>query len=102
MPARAAAATNELGFKEMRKGIKEAASETILSPRFYTTDFDEMEEMFSLEKNPNLPMAEFEAMLAEFKTDYNQTHFVRNDTFPVAAENIQVCGARSFRHTSSS
>ena len=24
--------------------------------RFYTTDFDEMEELFSLELNPNLPM----------------------------------------------
>ena len=31
------------GFKEMRKGVKEAADETLLSPRFYTTDFDEME-----------------------------------------------------------
>jgi magnesium-protoporphyrin IX monomethyl ester (oxidative) cyclase len=63
-------------------------SESILTPRFYTTDFDEMEELFSLEKNPNLPMEEFEAMLSEFKTDYNQTHFVRNETFPAAAEKI--------------
>lgn len=28
-------------------------------------------------------------MLSEFKTDYNQTHFVRNETFKKAAENIQ-------------
>ncbi len=33
---------------------QEAAPETVLTPRFYTTDFDEMEEIFSLEKNPNL------------------------------------------------
>ena len=42
-----------------------------------------------LEKNPSLPMKEFEAMLYEFQTDYNQTHFVRNDTFKKAANDIQ-------------
>ena len=88
-PARAAAATTEdLGFKTMRRGIKEAAAESVLTPRFYTTDFDEMEELFSLERNPGLPMEEFEAMLSEFKTDYNQTHFVRNETFKKAADGI--------------
>lgn len=34
---RAAAATEDLGFKTMRSGIKEASDETILTPRFYTT-----------------------------------------------------------------
>lgn len=91
-PVRAAAQVAEkdasLGFKTMRSGIKEAADETVLTPRFYTTDFDEMEELFSLEKNPNLEMEEFDAMLSEFKTDYNQTHFVRNETFKKAADNI--------------
>jgi hypothetical protein len=88
-PARAAAAAGEnLGFKTMRRGVKEAADETVLTPRFYTTDFDEMEELFSLERNPGLPMDEFEAMLSEFKTDYNQTHFVRNETFKRAADGI--------------
>ena len=36
----------------MREGIKEAASENLLTPRFYTTDFDEMERLFSTEINP--------------------------------------------------
>ena len=96
----------------MRKGIKEAAPDTVLTPRFYTTDFDAMEEMFSLvscklgclkvkgltqneifflavqERNPDLPMAEFHAMLNEFRTDYNKTHFVRNESFKKAADNI--------------
>lgn len=88
---RAAAAADEknLGFKTMRDGIKVAADESILTPRFYTTDFDEMERMFSLEINPNLNMHELDAMLAEFKQDYNQKHFVRNETFKGAADKIQ-------------
>ena len=32
----------------------------MLTPRFYTTDFEEMEQMFSLELNPNLNMEELE------------------------------------------
>jgi magnesium-protoporphyrin IX monomethyl ester (oxidative) cyclase len=89
--AKAAAATDaeKLGFKTMRAGIKEASSESILTPRFYTTDFDEMEQLFSMEMNPNLDLEELEAMLREFRQDYNQTHFVRNDAFKKAAENVQ-------------
>jgi magnesium-protoporphyrin IX monomethyl ester (oxidative) cyclase len=33
----AAAASDDLGFKTMRSGVKEAADESILTPRFYTT-----------------------------------------------------------------
>ncbi|KAL0029748.1 hypothetical protein WJX79_007240 [Trebouxia sp. C0005] len=73
----------------MRKGVKEASADTVLTPRFYTTDFDEMERLFSLELNPNIDMAEIEACLREFRTDYNQTHFVRNDSFKKAADNVQ-------------
>jgi magnesium-protoporphyrin IX monomethyl ester (oxidative) cyclase len=35
--ARAAAASEDLGFKTMRDGVKVAAEETLLTPRFYTT-----------------------------------------------------------------
>lgn len=48
-----------------------------------------MEELFSLEKNPNLRMHELEAMLSEFRQDYNQKHFVRNESFKKAADNVQ-------------
>ncbi len=34
---------------------------------FYTTDFDEVDEIFNLKKNPNLPMEELDAMLEEFR-----------------------------------
>lgn len=47
VPKAAAQATDDLGFKMMRRGVKEASTETLLSPRFYTTDFDAMENMFS-------------------------------------------------------
>ena len=86
---KAKAADETLGFKTMRTGIKEAADDTVLTPRFYTTDFDEMERLFSLELNPHLDMSEIEACLREFRTDYNQTHFVRNDSFKRAADNVE-------------
>lgn len=48
-----------------------------------------MEQLFSQQINPNLDMVELEAMCTEFKNDYNQKHFVRNETFKAAAETIQ-------------
>ena len=36
--------------------------------------------------------AVLQAMLAEFRLDYNQRHFVRNETFKKAAEGIEVRG----------
>ncbi|CAM8877325.1 unnamed protein product [Rhodiola kirilowii] len=72
-----------------KKGPKGAIKETLLAPRFYTTDFDEMERLFNTEINKNLNEAEFEALLQEFKTDYNQKHFVRNKEFKEAADKLQ-------------
>lgn len=73
----------------MRDGIKEASAENVLSPRFYTTDFDEMERLFGGEWNSKLNKEEMEAILQEFRYDYNQKHFVRNDTFREAADNVR-------------
>ncbi|KAL1352228.1 hypothetical protein AAHE18_06G151600 [Arachis hypogaea] len=73
--------------KPSKKG-KTAIKETLLTPRFYTTDFDEMEMLFNTEINKNLNQDEFVALLQEFKTDYNQTHFVRNKEFKEAADKI--------------
>lgn len=71
------------------KGTKKGIKESLLTPRFYTTDFDEMETLFNTDINKNLNEAEFEALLQEFKTDYNQTHFVRNKDFKEAADKMQ-------------
>ena len=43
-----------------RPDTMQAADESVLTPRFYTTDFDEMEQLFSQDLNPNLDMAELE------------------------------------------
>ena len=72
-----------------KKTQKQEIKESLLTPRFYTTDFDEMEQLFNTEINKNLNMAEFEALLQEFKTDFNQTHFVRNKEFKEAADKMQ-------------
>lgn len=67
-----------------KKAGKQEINETLLTPRFYTTDFDEMELLFNTEINKNLNMAEFEALLQEFKTDFSQPPFVRNKEFEAA------------------
>ncbi|CAF2048092.1 unnamed protein product [Brassica rapa] len=72
-----------------KKGTKKEIQESLLTPRFYTTDFEEMEQLFNTEINKNLNEEEFIALLQEFKTDYNQTHFVRNKEFKEAADKLQ-------------
>lgn len=63
-------------FEEIRPGIKTPAEETILTPRFYTTDFDEMAKM-----DISLNEEELRAILEEFRVDYNRHHFVRDEEF---------------------
>jgi magnesium-protoporphyrin IX monomethyl ester (oxidative) cyclase len=70
-------------FQEMRPGVKVPAKETILTPRFYTTDFDEMAEM-DLSVNED----ELRAIIEEFRADYNRHHFVRNEEFEQSWEHI--------------
>lgn len=69
--------------EELRPGIKAPAKETILTPRFYTTDFDEMAKM---DISPN--EAELKAILAEFRADYNRHHFVRDEQFEQSWDHI--------------
>ena len=66
----------EPNAEELRPGIKVPAKETLLTPRFYTTDFDAMAEM-----DISVNEEELRAILEEFRTDYNQTHFVRDESF---------------------
>eukprot|EP00249_Psilotum_nudum_P010672 c22692_g1_i1 orf=781-2082(+) len=88
---RVSMAITQAGYtkEKPRPRAKEPMKDTLLTPRFYTTDFDDMERMFNTKINKNLNQEEFEALLAEFKTDYNQTHFVRNPEFKAAAQKLQ-------------
>ncbi len=70
-------------FTEMRPGVKVPAKETILTPRFYTTDFDEMAKM-DISVNED----ELIAILEEFRADYNRHHFVRDKEFAQSWEHI--------------
>lgn len=70
-------------FEELRPGVKTPAKESILTPRFYTTDFDEMAKM-DISVNED----ELRAILEEFRTDYNRHHFVRNEDFEQSWEHI--------------
>lgn len=70
-------------FEEMRAGVKVPAKETILAPRFYTTDFEKMAKM---DISPN--ETELQALLEEFRTDYNRHHFVRDQQFEQSWDHI--------------
>lgn len=70
-------------FQEIRPGVKIPAKETILTPRFYTTDFDEMAKM-----DISVNEAELQAILEEFRTDYNRHHFIRDEEFNQSWDHI--------------
>lgn len=71
------------GIEEMRPGTKVPAKETLLTPRFYTTDFDEMARM-DLSVNED----ELRAIVQEFRADYNRHHFVRDAQFEQSWDHI--------------
>jgi magnesium-protoporphyrin IX monomethyl ester (oxidative) cyclase len=70
-------------FDEIRPGVKAPAKDTILTPRFYTTDFEEMAKM-DISCNED----ELQAILEEFRVDYNRHHFVRDAEFEQSWEHI--------------
>ena len=60
----------------VNEATRAAQQETPLSPRFYTTDFAELDR---LDVEPL--RAEWDAIVAEFRADPNQDHFKRNADF---------------------
>nr|YP_010336613.1 Magnesium-protoporphyrin IX monomethyl ester oxidative cyclase [Rhodospora sordida]UNJ15019.1 Magnesium-protoporphyrin IX monomethyl ester oxidative cyclase [Rhodospora sordida] len=55
---------------------RQPTKESILTPRFYTTNFEEMALM-----DISINRKEFEAILEEFRVDYNKDHFIRDEEF---------------------
>lgn len=63
--------------------VKIPSESSLFSPKLYTTDFEEIAEMdISLNKH------ELEAILQEFRVDYNRHHFVRDKEFEQSWEHI--------------
>lgn len=67
----------------MQTTIKAPTKETLLTPRFYTTDFEEMAQL-DISQNKE----EFEAILEEFRIDYNRQHFIRDEEFNQSWNNL--------------
>jgi magnesium-protoporphyrin IX monomethyl ester (oxidative) cyclase len=65
-------------------GKAKALKETILTPRFYTTDFETTAKLDLSSQDEEL-----RAMLAEMQADYNRHHFVRDQSFEQSWDHIQ-------------
>jgi magnesium-protoporphyrin IX monomethyl ester (oxidative) cyclase len=62
---------------------RKAVTNTIFSPRFYTTDFEAMDKL-----NIEPVRAEWDAMMAEYEGDNNHDHFQRDATFTDEARDL--------------
>jgi magnesium-protoporphyrin IX monomethyl ester (oxidative) cyclase len=65
--------------------------ESILTPRFYTTNFDATAQM-----DLSAQEAELQAMLEEMRADYNRHHFVRDEEFQQSWDHIPEAARQSF------
>ncbi len=62
--------------KEVNESTRHAQQDTVLSPRFYTTDFAAMERI-----DVSKVRAEWDGLIAELRADTNKGHFIRTEVF---------------------
>jgi magnesium-protoporphyrin IX monomethyl ester (oxidative) cyclase len=68
---------------DTEEATRVARQNTMLTPRFYTTDFDELDRV-----DVTPVRAEWDALLAEMKSDPNKGHFVRTAEWNADVSNI--------------
>ena len=68
--------TNPTRIRAPNESTASAHQDTVLSPRFYTTDFAYMDRL-----DVSLVRAEWDALVAEMQSDPNRGHFVRDARF---------------------
>jgi len=69
-----------------------AQQTTMLSPRFYTTDFEELDKT-----DVSGVRAQWDALIAEMRADPNKRHFVRNAEFDADFSNLPADLDKEFR-----
>jgi magnesium-protoporphyrin IX monomethyl ester (oxidative) cyclase len=74
-----------------KPATKTAVEETLLTPRFYTTDFETAANL-----DLSLQETELRAMLEEMRTDYNRHHFVRDEVFEQSWDHLDEQSRRAF------
>ncbi len=62
---------------------KSAQEDTLLSPRFYTTDFEAMDRL-----NIELVRKEWDAVIGEMRADHNKDHFKRDAKFDLDLQSL--------------
>lgn len=76
---------------ELTNAKTKVLKENILTPRFYTTDFETAAKLDLSSQD-----AELQAMLAEMRADYNRHHFVRDESFNQSWDHITGEARQSF------
>ncbi len=69
---------NAITQKPVNETTKLAQEDTVLSPRFYTTDFEAMSRI-----DVSGVRREWDGLIAELRADPNKGHFIRNEKFDV-------------------
>lgn len=75
----------------LKISVKAPVKETILTPRFYTTDFDAVAQL-----DISGYESELRAVVEELRADYNRHHFVRDAEFEQSWEHIDGETRRAF------
>jgi magnesium-protoporphyrin IX monomethyl ester (oxidative) cyclase len=72
-----------IGISSTEDATRKAGADTLLTPRFYKTDYQALERL-----DVSSVRAEWDQMMAEFKRDVNRDHFERNAQFDAEVKQL--------------